>query len=259
MKTRKTKRVTIPEGPKDITLGQFQRFYQVKDVDEETATREILKIFCDLTPDEVEAIELKDRERLVYELTKALTKEPGGLQMRIKVDGVDFGFIPDLDSMTFDEFASLDKYSRDPKDWHKMLSILYRPVTLKTPGDRYDIEEFQGTKKYSEKMKSVSMEIVSSSVLFFCDLGIECLGSILKSLRDQPEKQRNTTSEWAKNMAGMARLSPSLTVYLRNWKRWQNAMFIHPCISSLIDRMMKGESDTTRNKKDHDEIALRLN
>ena len=54
---------------------------------------------------------------------------------------IDFGFIPDLENMTFGEYVDLDNFITDWQSMHKAMAVLYRPITFEK-NDKYLIEEY---------------------------------------------------------------------------------------------------------------------
>ena len=77
----------------------------------------------------------------------------------------------------------------DWKNMHRAMAVLYRPITTEA-GDYYDIEEYDGTDKYAEVMKGMTMDVVLGALVFFYHLGIDL--SIV--MTDYLEQEMNTTS-----------------------------------------------------------------
>jgi len=85
---------------------------------------------------------------------------------RFKFDGVEYGFIPSLEDMSVGEFVDIEEYSKGEIQLHKLLAILYRPITKKY-GKMYDIEPYESASKTSDIMKNVSYKIGVGALLFF--------------------------------------------------------------------------------------------
>ena len=96
------------------------------------------------------------------------------IQVRFKLDSVDFGFIPSLESITFGEYVDLDKYSTDWQEMHKAMAVLYRPVT-NTYKDKYDVRDYDGTEEFAEVMRFMPLNVAMGSIVFFYRLGNELL------------------------------------------------------------------------------------
>jgi hypothetical protein len=103
-----------------------------------------------------------------------------------------YGFIPELDNITYGEFVDLDGYLQDVQDLHKAMAVLYRPITSEVK-HRYLIEPYEGAGKYSEQMKQAPMNVAMGATLFFWHLGNELLQAMLTSL--EAKSQTNTPSK----------------------------------------------------------------
>lgn len=115
-------------------------------------------------------IEKSITDKTMIELNKLLLKEDYDLVHRFEYDGVEYGFIPNLSKITAGEFIDLDNYmNEEPKQLHKICSILYRPVT-RTFGKYYEIEDYEGTDKLADIMMKVDVSIILGAMVFFYSL-----------------------------------------------------------------------------------------
>lgn len=83
--------------------------------------------------------------------------------------GVKYGFIPNIESVTFAEWLDLNScLSTYPATMDKMLSILYRPVTAEFM-EKYKIEEYSSDIHISNKrkMRSMPLDVANGCMLFF--------------------------------------------------------------------------------------------
>jgi hypothetical protein len=96
------------------------------------------------------------------------------------MDGVEYGFIPNLDKMTTAEYIDLRTYDADVETLHKTMAILFRPVTFKDGFDNYKIEGYSGTEATAEKMKQMPFNVVNGALVFFYNLSNELADSIQK-------------------------------------------------------------------------------
>jgi hypothetical protein len=146
----------------DITVEQFIKLAQIEETFKEDETRmsvEIAKLFFPKND-----LKVKELKEFSDNLKKALETEPRFVQ-RFKHNGIEYGFIPNLEEISTGEYIDLDNYQRSKETYHKMLSILYRPI-VKSYGKLYQIEKYDGT-KYENEMKEVSCEILLGSIQFF--------------------------------------------------------------------------------------------
>ena len=75
---------------------------------------------------------------------------------RFTMNGVEYGFIPNLDDMTLGEYVDLDTYI---SQWDRMeyaMAVLYRPIKDKYK-QKYNIEEYTATDQ--EKMKDMPLSL----------------------------------------------------------------------------------------------------
>ena len=122
----------------DITVEQFIRINQIKDTlkdDEEKIFTEILKLFYPNGD-----LKVIDAQIFYNELIIALSEEPKFIR-RFKYDGIEYGFISNLEEISTGEYIDLMSYQKEMSTYPKMLSILYRPI-VKSNGDLYEIEKY---------------------------------------------------------------------------------------------------------------------
>ena len=184
-------KVLIPENISDITLKQFQDFVALDKV-EGITNREVgiekLKIFLGFTDEQIEAISITDFNQLSKLIDEALNK-PSEFQQRFEMDGIEFGFHPNLDRMTTAEYVDLMNYNSDPETLHKLMAILFRPITNKDAFGNYSIAEYNGTKKYSDLMKEIPLNICDGALFFFINLSIELQNFIQKSMEEEQKRE----------------------------------------------------------------------
>jgi hypothetical protein len=98
---------------------------------------------------------------------------------------------------------------------HRAMNVLYRPIKQKYK-DRYLIEDYTGDNP--EVMKSMPMDAVLSSILFFYNLGMDLSKAMLNSLEEDKEMNlaQYLTSE--ENGDGINHFSDSLKEILEDLK-----------------------------------------
>lgn len=106
----------------------------------------------------------------LIEFFDAIIQNPvASFKQKWKHDGVTYGFIPFLDSLSFGEWLDLNKCMKEfPKSLDEVLAILYRPITMELY-DKYEIEEYnygliQGRKKIFREMP---LHYANACMLFF--------------------------------------------------------------------------------------------
>ena len=175
MKTQEIK-IYVPQELSDITLGQYKKYEKIlaTNTDDKNAERflqqKMVEIFCGISLQEVQGMTLVDFNRIVVQLYDILIQQPK-LVKTFKMGSVEFGFIPNLEEMTFGEYVDLDTYIGDMQQMEKAMAVLYRPIMNKHK-DKYIIQEYQG-ELLQDEMLNMPMDAVVSSIVFFYNLGTE--------------------------------------------------------------------------------------
>jgi len=147
---------------------------------------ELVANFLDLTEKQVEAIEFEKFEGIVNYIKFHLAKETP-FNPIFHLNGKDYGFIPNLNDITFGEFTALSKIGVEKENLHKLMSILFRPITNKL-GDKYEIEPYNG--QSADVMLDAPMDAVSGALFFFSSLATELENSILSYTVESRQKAK---------------------------------------------------------------------
>ncbi len=207
-----TKEVIIPEGFSDITVEQLASIRALKGSDEFIGVK-TLEILTGITGDEALRMKISDRNEILTTITEALTDSRMPLVQTFMFDGVEYGFIPNLDDMTYGEFVDLELYQNNPKNTHKMLAVFYRPIVNKNK-KLYTIEPYGGSAKYMNVMKNISSHILVGVEVFFYNIVKELQISSLSYLRE--EVQTKKIEHLQKNGGGTVRQVASLITTLQD-------------------------------------------
>lgn len=179
--------INVPDSLSEIRLEQYQKFVKLYDgeVTEDFMALKMLEIFCGIKLNDAYQMRYKDIDAIVHILTNTLNDKPQ-LVKTFKMDGVEYGFIPNLDDMSFGEYIDLDTYIGDWQNIHKAMAVLYRPIKGRY-GERYNIVPYEVID--AETMRKMPMDAVVSSVLFFYRLGID-LSIAMTNYLEQAEETR---------------------------------------------------------------------
>lgn len=111
---------------------------------------------------------------------------------------VEFGFIPNLDKMSYGEWEDLENYIWDNKTLHRAMAVLYRPLIWQI-GGKYRIHEYKGTDFYADLMKEMPIDIALGARVFFYrlvkKLGDYTMDSILSQYQTEKESNSEVVSE----------------------------------------------------------------
>ena len=179
--------INVPDSLSEIRLEQYQKFVKLYDgeVTEDFMALKMLEIFCGIKLNDAYQMRYKDIDAIVQILSTTLNDKPQ-LVRTFKMDGVEYGFIPNLDDMSFGEYIDLDTYIGDWQNIHKAMAVLYRPIKGRY-GERYNIVPYEVID--AETMRKMPMDAVVSSVLFFYRLGID-LSKAMTNYLEQAEETR---------------------------------------------------------------------
>jgi len=208
--------VIIPNDLSEITLDQYQRFLKIQEnnTDEKFLTSKMIEIFCGIKLPEVLKMRVNDVALITNILTEMFENIPQLVQ-RFKMNGVEYGFIPDLDDMSLGEYIDLDTYLSDWDNMHRAMAVLYRPIKNKS-GNRYNIKDYDG--KGFEDMKDMPLDAVLSSIVFFYNLGIELSRAMMNYLETTEEEALTEYLNSQQNGVGINQFTHSLKEILQDLK-----------------------------------------
>ena len=175
--------VYIPDTLSEITLGQYQKYLKIQseNEDENFLAMKMIEIFCGLRGDTILAMKAKSIKDITAILTNMFNEKPQ-LVKEFKMGSKTYGFIPKLEDMSFGEYIDLDTYISDTDNLHRAMGVLYRPIKQKY-GDKYSIEDYDGEE--TDIMKSMPMDAVLSSIIFFYHLGMDLSQAMMNSLEEE--------------------------------------------------------------------------
>lgn len=244
-----TKTILIPTSLKDVKLHQMLAYQGLKDdMDNTQRQLEAVSIFCELTMTEVMAMPFDVLTKAVERITLMLTQSPT-FTPRIKMDGVEYGFIPNLDDMSVGEFIDIETYSKETHDLWRVMSILYRPITISGQNKRYEIEPYNAN--LVSAFKDLDCNTAFGAMVFFWSLGIDLLNSIQKYL-EGPMGQRMKTA-LPKNGDGLEWSIDSLQEISYAWKMSIQKPFTPLCTGPLTKATLRKWNKKLLSKVTSDE------
>jgi hypothetical protein len=168
----------VPNNLNEVTLGQYQEYIKLKDLSETELSLKMIEIFCKLNSQEVRYLKATDVRSIVNVISKMFDSKPS-LINTFTIDKVDYGFIPNLDEMSFGEYIDLDTYIGDWDNIERAMGVLYRPIEIRK-GNRYHIKEYEAGD--TEHLKAMPLDAVLGSILFFYHLGNDLCRIMMNSL-----------------------------------------------------------------------------
>jgi hypothetical protein len=217
--------IEIPETLNEIRLEQYQKYMKLITNNEasEFVNQKTIEIFCNLPLKDIAKINYKSVSEVLEHLNELFEKKQS-FKQKFELGGKQFGFIPDLENMTFGEYVDLDEYLKDIDNWHKAMAVMFRPIKKDMKG-LYQIEDYNGTEQYAEVMKFAPLDVVLGSMVFFYHLSNELLNAMIKYLQHQVTEHSETIQEKANlltNGVGINQYMQSLKDNLQSLTKLQD-------------------------------------
>ena len=176
--------VSIPSTLKEVQLKDYQDFLLI----ENPSNDDLLKCILNINTKELGKIKDKDVDYLINHINKLFDQEHKFIPT-FNLNGVSYGFIPNLDEITYGENKDVTSYINEWGNMHKAMAVLFRPIKQKH-GHKYLIEEYEGSHKYSEVMKQMPLSVVLGAMVFFYNLTNELLNYIPSYLEKEVVKEQ---------------------------------------------------------------------
>jgi hypothetical protein len=207
-------KLIIPTSLNEITLGQYQEFAKLDITKELEVQSKMIEIFCKVPVEVVRSMKAKDITDICTIINNMFDVEHQMLN-RFKLNGKDYGFIPDLENMSFGEYVDLDTYIGDNDNLHRAMNVLYRPIDL-LQGQRYTLKEYDPDT--NEDAKNYPLDACFGAMVFFYDLGKDLSTVILNSSSKQNEENLAQYLDSLPNGDGTIQSMQSLTEILQDLK-----------------------------------------
>jgi len=181
-KGKKTKSYNIIKSWSDVTLEKWLKLINYTDLSKAKEAEEVIGALSNIPKKLIKELSIKDVAVIMERLAKLQEEQDTSLKRIIKIDGVDYGFHPDLSEITLGEYADLETFIKLGLEDHlpEIMAILFRPVK-EVKNDVYIINAYDGNIKIrSEIFKKMSSVQVQNALVFFWILGSE-LSLILPS------------------------------------------------------------------------------
>ncbi len=143
-------------------------------IDFETGTKteeatETIAALSDIPKKLIKELSLSDVAVIMSKVGELQAKQDTKLKRIIEINDVEYGFHPDLDSISLGEYADIEQFIKNGIDSSlpELMAVLYRPIKIKK-NDIYIIDSYDGDIRLrAEEMKQMSAEQVQSALVFF--------------------------------------------------------------------------------------------
>ena len=168
-KQGKTESFNLINSWSDVNLSTWLSL-----IDFETGTKteeatETIAALSDIPKKLIKELSLSDVAVIMSKVGELQQEQDTKLKRIIEINDVEYGFHPDLDSISLGEYADIEQFIKNGIDSSlpELMAVLYRPVKLKK-NDIYIIDSYDGDIRLrAEEMKQMSAEQVQSALVFF--------------------------------------------------------------------------------------------
>ena len=174
-KEGKVKEFKLISSWEDVTLEKWLQLIDFEKGSKTEEATETIAALSNIPKQLVKELALSDVAVIMSRIAELQQKQDTKLKRIIEIDGVEYGFHPDLNSISLGEYADLETFIKGgiEKNLPEVMAVLYRPVKLKK-NDIYIIDAYDGDIRLrTEEMKKMSAEQVQSALVFFYTLGKE--------------------------------------------------------------------------------------
>ena len=191
-KDDKVKKFKLISKWSDVTLEKWLKLIDLETGSKTKEAEETIAALSDIPKQLIKELSIKDIAVIMSRVAEVQQQQNSSLKKIVEINNVEYGFHPDLDSITLGEYADIETFIKNgiENSLPELMSILYRPITEKK-NDIYTIAAYDGDiRMRTEEMKQMSAEQVQSALRFFFALGKE-LSLILPSYLMDRLKEMN--------------------------------------------------------------------
>ena len=187
---KETLEITIPTSWGDITLRKWlelQTELEAYKDNEEAQTASLFWHLCGIPADKTRLLPKSSYTSIKSKLDSIPQPNSLELQRLVTIGGVEYGFEPNLGEIAYGAYADLTQYESAgiDKNWGKIMSILYRPVTKKV-GDMYSIQTYTGVADDTIWLDT-TMDIHYGAMFFFLHTSMDLYKDTLNSMTNREE------------------------------------------------------------------------
>lgn len=175
--------ITIPTSLNEINCFQWQKLEEAfKTIDNEPLLKiVVISNICNIKVPDLVKFKMSDINEIYEQINDLVTQKP--TLEHFTIDGVKYGFIPNIEDMSGAEFLDAESYY--DTDIFKFMAVVYRPIKKEVNG-AYKIKKYKGSDKLEAIMLKAPASAYVAAKVFFSTLLIDLLtvmpASILKNL-----------------------------------------------------------------------------
>ena len=179
--------IVVPKDWSAITLRKYIELtndLKLYEGDDEAQTAALFYHLCKLEPNVLPKLDAETYLNIKDDLYSFINHNQLDLKKEITLNGVQYGFYPNLSKIEYGAYVDISKYNEMGLDskWAEVMSILYRPIT-KRIGGLYEVKAYDGNID-KELWLDVTMDVHFGAWFFFINLSKELLKGILNSTKE---------------------------------------------------------------------------
>ena len=195
-------KIEVPTKWSAVTLSKYlalRKDLETYNGEEEAITACLFHHLCNFPLEYIQQLNIDTYIAIRQDLINFFNNVDLPLQKFIQIDGVEYGFEPDLSRMAYGAYIDISKYETFEinEKWAEIMSILYRPLIKKT-GKIYDIKAYDGNID-GEKSMDVPMDVHFGTLFFLKTLLKDLLKDTQKSLTGLTGLPQNIKSVLERN------------------------------------------------------------
>jgi hypothetical protein len=183
-KDGKVKEFKLINKWEDVTIETYSKLMTFTNGTKSSEALATLTELSNIPKELLNQLELKHIVLMLEKLSHLQSQEDTTLKNIIEINGVEYGFMPDLDSISLGQYADIETFIKNgiDKNLPELMAVLYSPIKLKK-NDIYIIEPYDGDIRLrAEEMKQMSATQVHSALVFFYHFGSVLLTTLQLSL-----------------------------------------------------------------------------
>lgn len=196
----------VPKKWSEISLRRYISFITTYNEEASEAEQELhlISTILGVHIDTIGKAKKSVIDKVVLELTELINNPASeNLVLEFELDGVEYGFNPNLSELKLKEFVDLDnKLGGGWQDMHKVMSILYRPI-VKRRKDKYDIEEYDfrtAAKRADIFIDNLSVDVVNAAAAFFLTIVMDYIEITQAYLKMNRKQKRQLTKQMKRRL-----------------------------------------------------------
>jgi hypothetical protein len=162
--------------PQHISIDSYVKIFKIKDILlEEYFAAKLINIVCNCPMDDLLESDYQEVNYLASHIMSLIPISDQKFVDKFEIDGVEYGFFPKWQDLSFAEFVDMDTISTKKQEellglLHILMSIMYRPIINKRSEHDFDIEKYEvkSMKERAELFKNkMDIKIVLGAQFFF--------------------------------------------------------------------------------------------